>query len=333
MNAGYNHHEFVPYFGLRNRHLMTIAPALYQRRFPLVESSVTERHFEVEPGSHVLAHCHWSSQPKSAPTLIILHGLEGCSDSHYVLGSAEKALALGMNVVRMNMRNCGDTMHLTPTLYNSGLSADVMAVVNELRLNDGLEQIYLAGFSMGGNIVLKAAAECESSEVLAGVVAISPSLDLAPCVDELERGFNQIYQLRFLHGLKNKIRSKHKLYPDLYDTRLLRSIRSVRAFDDAYTAPLSGYGNAANYYRLASALPLLDRIAVPTLIVQAQDDPFVPFASFNAPQFKNPHIHLLSPAYGGHNGFLQRQAEEPPVFDRFWAENRLVKFCLVQSLR
>jgi len=178
-------HEFVPFPGLRNRHLMTIAPALWPRRFPRAQKTSQPRLFQVAPDSQVLAHCHWQDKPQSAPTLLVLHGLEGCSDSHYVLGTTEKALAMGMNVVRMNMRNCGNTLHLTPTLYNSGLSEDALAVVQELRTADHLDKIYLCGFSMGGNIVLKAAGELgtEGTNLLTGIIAISPSLDLAPCVD------------------------------------------------------------------------------------------------------------------------------------------------------
>jgi len=188
----------------------------------------------------------------------------------------------------------------------------------------------LAGYSLGGNIVLKAAAELGSGgrDTVAAVCGVSPALDLGPCVDELEKGFNRFYEQRFLVGLKEKLKEKQRLFPDLYETSGLHLVRSLREFDDRYTAPCGGYGTAERYYRQASALPVLDRIRVPALIIQARDDPFVPFSSFTSPQLKSGYIELLDPEHGGHAAFIHKQAETPPWLDRFWAENRAVTFCL-----
>lgn len=306
---------------------MTLAPAFIPRRFSNVVKQGRERLFNVEEGSKVRAFEHLHVDAKRRPTLVIIHGLEGSADSHYVLGITEKAYLTGLNVVRVNVRNCGNTMDLCRSLYNSGLSADAIYILEELH-NEGFNKIFLAGCSMGGNISLKAAAELGDKAVpyLAGVAAISPALDLGPCVDELEKGFNRFYEQNFLRGLKQKIVYKNKQFPEIYDISKLRTIKSIRAFDDTYTAPHAGYGTAANYYKTASALPIADRIRVPTLIIQAMDDPFVPFESFASPTLQTPYIDLIATKYGGHAGFIQAIPEEG-LYDHFWVENRIIDFC------
>jgi predicted alpha/beta-fold hydrolase len=324
---------FEPYPLLRNGHLMTIIPALWMRRLPPIKTPSIDRLFQVAPHVQVLAKCHFAPDAKSRPTIIILHGLEGSSQTPYVLGLTHKALEHGMNVVRMNLRNCGDTLHLTPTLYNAGLSSDLIAVTNELMEIDGLENIFAAGYSLGGNIVLKAASELGKGgrELFKGICAVSPALDLATCVAALEKGFNRFYEQRFLIGLKEKIRIKHKFYPSLYDTSKLKHVNTVRSFDDYFTAPDAGYKDAAEYYEKASALRIIDQAEVPILIIAAKDDPIVPFKSFDSPKLKTPHITMLTPEHGGHSGFLGRVFESKGMIrDRFWAENRIVEFCLAQ---
>ncbi len=327
--TAFEYPDFEPHPLLTNRHAMTIASGRWPRRLSFGKTAGEPRQFEVEPGVEVLAYCHWQPASRKRPTLILVHGLEGSSDSPYILGAAEKAFALGMNVLRLNQRNCGGTLHLTPTLYNSGLSSDPLAVIRELTDTDGLGPFFLAGWSMGGNLVLKAAAELRDNArgLLMGVCAVSPSLDLEPCVQALETGFNKVYEQWFLKGLKTKLREKSKLYPDLYDAGHLDAISLIREFDNVYTAPGGGYGDAANYYKTASALPMVHEISVPTLIIQAKDDPFVPFQSFLSPQLQSQHITLIATEHGGHCGFLHKSRENAPFADRFWAENRVISFC------
>lgn len=327
--------SFKPLPLLKDKHLMTIIPTFWPRRFTISATASEKRVFKVAPDSRVLTHCHWQKNRANKPTLLVLHGLEGSSNSHYLLGTAQKAFALGLNVVRMNMRNCGGTLELTPTLYNSGLSSDLIAVVEELIEVDDLKSFFLAGWSMGGNLVLKAASELSENALpfLSGVCAISPSFDLAECVSALERKPNRIYELNFLNKLKDKLKAKKRLFPDRYDLSQLDLVTSIRLFDELYTAPDGGYGTAENYYRSASALPVIDRIKVPVLLIQAQDDPFVPWHSFASEKLQAANICLLSPEHGGHAGFVHAEKEDLPIFDRFWAENRVVKFCLrIQQL-
>jgi hypothetical protein len=286
-----------------------------------------DRLFDVEPGTRILGHCHWQSEPRRHPTLVLIHGLEGSGESLYMLGCAEKALAAGFNVVRLNQRNCGGTEHLTPTLYNSGLSGDYRAVVLELAARDALPEIFVAGFSMGGNLALKMAGEFGAvpPAALHGVVGVCPSLDLAACADACDSPRNWLYRQHFVRNLKKRFRMKQRLFPHEYELNgSLDAVRTIREFDDVVTAPNCGYGTAVNYYHRASALRVIADIHVPTLILTAQDDPLIPFVSFRDPALGgNPNITLVAPTRGGHCAFVSRHAGN----ERFWAEARIVEFC------
>lgn len=322
--------EYVPDPFFLNGHLMTMMPLLLRRPFGAFAESAYQRLFTIERDVRLLGHCHFQANPKEHHTLMLLHGLEGCSESSYILGVARKAFHHGFNVVRLNMRNCGGSMHLSHTLYNAGQSDDVLRVAAELATRDGLDNIMLAGFSLGGNIVLKAAAENAISPKapLRAVAAVSPSIDLERAVMAIERRENRLYQNWFLRTLKQKIIQKAKLYPHLYNPSALKKIDTIRAFDDCYTAPNGGYGSAANYYQKASAINMLEHINIPTLILASGDDPIVPFDSFNPDKLQNNHIDFIATKHGGHGVFIQRQPESFELFDQFWAENRVVGFCL-----
>lgn len=178
---------------------MTIAAAFWPRRYPRLPAGVT-RLFDVEPGTRVRAECHWQANPAAHPTMIVLHGLEGSSESDYMMGTAEKAWSAGFNAVRLNQRNCGGTEKLSATLYHSGLSGDIRAVLLELIQRDGLDRIFGVGFSMGGNLVLKMAGEFGdlAPPQIAGFVAVAPSFDLAACADTLTEPQNFIYERHFV---------------------------------------------------------------------------------------------------------------------------------------
>ncbi len=284
------------------------------------------REFDVEPGSRILAKCHWQSEPQLHPTLVLLHGLEGSSESGYMLGAADKAFRAGFNVLRVNQRNCGGTANLTPSLYNSGLSGDMRAVVNELIDRDGLQEIFTAGSSMGGNIMLKMAGEFGDAAPaqLKGVIGICPAIDLSACADDLAKFRNLIYSRHFVSSLKQSMKLKAAMYPGMYSLEGLNRVRTVRQFDDVITARYCGFRDAEDYYYRASALRVIAAIRVPTLIMTAQDDPFVPFATFQNGTFAaNPNVTLIAPKHGGHCAFISRERGE----ERFWAEARLVEFC------
>jgi predicted alpha/beta-fold hydrolase len=304
---------------------MTIAAAFWRRRFAL--PAAEDRHFQADADSKLLGHCHWQAgKEKDTPVLVLVHGLEGSSASSYMLGIAEKAWRAGFHVIRMNQRNCGGTEPLTPTLYNSGMSADYRAIFEELSARDGFTRIFFAGYSMGGNLVTKMAGEFGDAvpSALRGVAVVCPSLDLVACADALERPANYFYQRRFVVALKARYARKVALFPERYSRNGFAPIRTVREFDDAITAPNFGYRDAQEYYLTAGAKRVIDKIHVPLLLITAQDDPFVPFEAIRASGVEsNPAIEFLAPRHGGHCGFISNEDGD----GRFWAERRLVEFC------
>jgi predicted alpha/beta-fold hydrolase len=320
---------YEPHPLLRNPHVMTVAAAYWPRQLAGLPRA-TERLFEVEPGTRLLAKCDWQAEPQGHSTVVLVHGLEGSSESRYMLGIANKAFRAGFNVLRFNQRNCGGTEHLTPTLYNSGLSGDYRAVLVELIERDALPEVFFIGYSMGGNLVLKMAGELGAGAPaqFRAVCGVCPGLDLAPCADAVARPDNFLYEWNFLWSLKQRLRRKARLFPGQYPLNGLGRLHTLRQWDDAITAPRSGYRDAVDYYHRASALRVVGEIRVPTLIITAQDDPFVPFASFRDPALTtNPDITLVTPPKGGHCGFISRAGGE----ERFWAEARVVEFCQQHS--
>jgi predicted alpha/beta-fold hydrolase len=319
--------SFVPHPAIKNAHAQTIISSLLRRRTELLNQNTEPRYFDPAPGVRLLAYCSWQSLPKESPTLITVHGLEGSSESGYMRGTAEKALKAGFNVLRLNMRNCGGTAHLTESLYHAGLTDDVRAIISELSESDGLKEIYLAGFSLGGNLSLKLAGEYGSTppSALKGVVAVSPSIHLSSCADAIELGSNLIYQMSFVLSLKRSMRLKAELYPNRYDTLPLRNIRTIRQFDAAYVVPHCGFQDVNDYYTRASALPHISRITAPTMIIHAKDDPFIPYHPFEGYEItSNPRVLMIGTDRGGHVGFISAARAESE--DRFWAETKIVEF-------
>ncbi|HUO59368.1 MAG TPA: alpha/beta fold hydrolase [Candidatus Acidoferrales bacterium] len=314
---------FVPRRGLRNGHLQTFAGNFMKRPNLLPEPE--ERLFSVEPEVQVLCHCHWQPERSQRLTVLIVHGLEGSSQSQYVLGLGYKAWQRGCNVVRMNVRNCGGTEHLGPTLYTSGLSGDLQAVIHTLIEQDNLKRIALVGYSMGGNQVLKAMGEwsAQAPKELIGAAAVSPSADLSACADAVHRRSNRAYEWWFVWPLRARMRRKAELFPGRYDLTHLGRARSVREFDDLFTAPYMGYKNAEDYYSQCSSSRVLDRIARPTLVIHALDDPFVVLLPETERKLRdNPSITYLRCAHGGHCAFLAA----PNGYDGRWAEQQVVNF-------
>ncbi|MEP7117543.1 MAG: alpha/beta fold hydrolase [Acidobacteriota bacterium] len=315
---------FVPHPALAGGHRMTLAAWARPRHFPRLPPPEA-RLFQTAPDTRVLGHGHWQTEPRGRLTLILLHGLEGSSASHYMCGMAEKAWARGCNVVRLNQRNCGGTEHLTPGLYHSGLTADPLAVMR-LLASEELGPFALAGYSLGGNIALKLAGELVADDATrtVAVAAVSPPIELADCVAALERPANAAYHWNFLFGLRGRLTRKARLFPGVYSTAPLARVRSVRQFDDLYTAPHNGFAGAADYYHRASARRVLHQLAVPALLITAADDPFVPPAAASDPALDR--IALLSriiTAHGGHCGFIGRASHDG---DGYWAERRVIDF-------
>ena len=305
---------------------MTLTAWARPRRFPRLPAAEA-RLFRVASDTQVLGHCHWQADRRARLTVICLHGLEGSSDGHYMRGMADKAWARGWNVVRLNQRNCGGTEHLSPGLYHSGLTADPRAVMHALAADDHLDRFAFAGYSLGGNIALKLAGELDAADAarVVAVTAVSAPIELARCVDALERPANVGYHWNFLIGLRGRMKRKARLFPDVYSTAPLAQVRSVRMFDDLYTAPHNGFAGAADYYHRASSRRVLHRLAVPALLITAEDDPFVPpDVARDLADDDAPRLTRVITRHGGHCGFIGRPAGEHD--DGYWAERRAIDF-------
>jgi predicted alpha/beta-fold hydrolase len=259
--------------------------------------------------------------------VVLVHGLEGSSESRYMLGIAARAWKAGCNVVRMNMRTCGGTETLTPTLYHSGLSGDVGAVVRHYAGRFGLERVALAGYSMGGNMVLKLAGEWGIAAPLVAVATVCPAIDLAVGADALHEPLNRGYEWRFLRGLLARYRRKAKLFPEIYaNPKAIGPVRSIRQFDDKILARYWGFLDAGDYYYRAASARVVDTIAVPTLILRAQDDPFIRLLPVTrAKLLANPYVTLVETRHGGHCGYLSRD----PGDEIHWAEAAVMRFLLM----
>lgn len=317
---------FVPHPALMGGHRMTLyAWAIRRRIAPIVAPE--SRLFNVAEDTMVLGHCHWQPDRRSRPTVILMHGLEGSSNSQYMHGLADKALRRGLNVVRLNHRSCGGTEELTPGFYHSGLTADPLAVMQALHEQEGLERFAFIGYSLGGNIAMKLGAEVPATGRLAvaAVAAVSPPIELVHCVDALERASNVAYHLNFVHGLRRRARRKSRRYPERYDVRKLRRVYSVRTFDDTFTAPHNGFDGAGDYYHRASARRVIHALRVPALLVTSADDPFVPPEAALDPALDGmPLLTRAVTKFGGHCGYVGRPSG--PGDDGYWAESTVVDF-------
>lgn len=323
---------FVPRRFLRNGHLQTIVGTFLPRTFSLPEPE--SQIIEVEPGnshgaSFVLCYSHW--QPAEVRgerlTLVIVHGLEGSSSSRYVLGNSARGWAAGCNVVRMNMRSCGDGRQLSPSIYHAGRSEDVAVVMSELARTHLIRSFALVGYSMGGNLVLKLAGELgpAAPPYLKAVVGVSPLMDLAASSAALHEPQNRLYESRFLGEMLKHFRQKVELYPDLYSADGLSKIRTMRQFDEQVIARYGGFASADDYYHSVASSNWAQDIAVPTLILQALDDPFIRLTpATRAKLLANPRVVLVETRHGGHCAFLSPD----PGDAGFWAEKTLLDFLL-----
>jgi predicted alpha/beta-fold hydrolase len=324
---------FEPHPWLRGPHAQTLATRLPRRslvrRAPLDEA----RAIRVDSTSEVLALCRWQAERRRAPLALLLHGLTGDASADYMLGVAEKLTLAGFSTARMNMRGCGGTEALARSIYHAGLTEDVATVARELREREQIERVYLVGCSLGGGMMLRWLGELGASvpDWLRGAAVVSPAIDLAASQRRLDSDPRcRMYREFFLSGLKEQLRSRACVHAGLLDVSGLARVRTLLEFDNRYTGPLSRYGSAERYYGEASALPVVDAIRRPTLVIAAQDDPFIPFDSFRDARFQeNAWLQLLAPANGGHVAFIAERAAAHRAWcdvDRHWAENRVAQF-------
>lgn len=331
--------KFEPIQFLSGGHVQTLVGNYWLR--PALAIPVDSEAVEVDAadGSRVLCHGHWQPEAVRSTrlTILLVHGLESSSDSPAILGLTAKAWNAGCNVVRMNMRNCGGTDAWTPTLCHAGLSADVDAVLRHFVQKFGLERVAMAGYSMGGNLVLKLAGELadQSPAWLRAAAAVSPPADLAPSVAAVHEPANRLYEWYFLSSLIRRFRRKASLFPDIYSTNGIGSIRSIRDFDERIMAPYSGFEGADDYYFRSSSGKVISRISIPTLVLHALDDPFIRItAETRDTLLRNSSIEYVESPWGGHCGFLATPSGEPDnceYRDLHWAESTLIRFLIVTA--
>lgn len=313
----------IPYYPLiRNGDVQTIVGRYWPRSLDTKRFPTKSRYFVTDADTTVLAKVNELDTDLPAeerPTVLALHGLAACDHAPYMITSAQTALSAGFDSIRLNMRNCGGTEHLCKTLYHSGLTHDLRRVIEEL----APRPLYLLGYSMGGNIALKLAGEWgeRAPSHVRAICAISPPVQLAMCSREMGRPRNWVYELRFRRRLRAAMLRKMAVMPEEFPDRDYSSIKTLWEFDDAITAPSFGFADAADYYEQCSAAGFLGEIRVPTLVLQAQDDPFIAFRAFDVDAFEqNPWVSLLAPPHGGHVAFLGRSGSW------FWGQQQVMKY-------
>lgn len=310
-------------FWARSGHLQTIYPSLY-RKVPLLTSERQRIH---TPDKDFLD-LDWSTNHSNKRLAIITHGLEGHSRAHYIQGMAGAFDRAEWNVLAWNYRSCSGEPNTQLRSYHSGSSDELELILQHVFATTNYEKIALIGFSLGGNLMLKLLGD-GGSEVDARIraaVALSVPCDLASSAKRLEHWSNHIYMRRFMNFLRPKVREKIARFPELIKDHGLDDMKTFAQFDDAYTAPIHGFKNAEEYWQQSSCQTRLENIQIPTLLINALDDPFLtpscfPYSSAD----KNPNFHLETPNDGGHCGFLQFNDN-----NEYWSESRSVEF--VQSM-
>lgn len=314
--------DYTPCFPFTNGHIQTVFPTLFR---PLPAVAPKRRRLVTDDGDFLDLDYHFPREPPGGKRLaVISHGLEGNSRRKNVLGMAAALTAAGWDVLCLNCRGCSEEMNRLPRLYHSGVTDDLHRILRHAVDQDGYRCIVLVGFSMGGNQTLKYLGEAPRkvpSEVK-GCAVFSVPIELGDSGACMARGINRFYTRFFLRGLKDKVRRKAQMYPEIYDLDPLPAITTFFQFDDVYTGPVHGFNGADDYYARCSAKRFLESIRIPTLLVQAEDDPFLPPSCYpSATAEASSYLFLETPRHGGHMGFV------PPHANRlYWHEYRAVRF-------
>ena len=322
---------FQPAWWLRNAHLQTLWSAFF-RRAPVLQR--TRERVWLEDGDFLDLDWH-GPHSAEAPLVLVLHGLTGSSNSHYVLGLQQALAAQGWASVALNWRGCSGEPNLLPRGYHSGVSEDLARVITHLQAIRPLAPLFAVGYSLGGNVLLKYLGERGEQSGLQAAVAVSVPFRLDQCADRIGIGFSRIYQAHFMRELLAYVRRKQQRFQadgkaaqlaTLEDLGKLDQMRTFWDFDGLVTAPLHGYADADDYYRRASSRYFLGAIRTPTLLIQSSDDPFVFRHSLPEPNELAPDTTLELHARGGHVGFIEGSLRRP----RFYLERRIPAWLLEQ---
>lgn len=283
--------------------LQTIWPALYARRMHGPRPRFTRERWESPDGDFI--DVDWLQGPASASLLVLFHGLEGSSQSHYAQAFAEFAREQGLRYAVPHFRGCSGELNRAPRAYHSGDFEEIDWILRRMRRQHA-GRIVAVGISLGGNALMRWAGERgdSASATVDAVASVCSPLDLAAGGHAIGRGFNrQVYTRMFLRTMKAKAYAKLRQHPGLFDREAMRHARDLYEFDDIFTAPLHGFRNTEDYWARASAKPHLARIRIPALALNARNDPFVPAASLPQAREAGNFVTLWQPEHGGHVGF------------------------------
>lgn len=311
--------HYLPNIILRNGHINTIYPTLFRKAIDVKFNRIRV----VTPDDDFLDVDVLIKHKKKVA--ILCHGLEGSSASKYITGTASILHDSLFDIVALNYRGCSGVMNKQFRMYHSGATDDLETIINYF--NDDYQEIYLVGFSLGGNLVLKYCGErsCVNSKIKS-VVAISTPTDLKAGSLHLNKRSNIIYTKNFLISLKQKVRAKHRQFPDKIKIDLLDTVKTIYEFDDVYTGPVHGFKDADDYYYECSSGRFLDDIKIPGLIINAIDDPFLPLDFYPFEKVKrNKYLEMKTPKHGGHVGFVQMGKKY------YWEEERIKDFLIENS--
>ncbi len=304
---------FVPL--VSNPHLLTILGNFWPRKLDFSPYPSERRLYRTEPTVEVLVETQRAANPVSE--IVMVHGLEGAADAGYMRTLAHRSLCNHLTAHRFHMRTCGGTEQRCTTLYHGGLTSDLLAFLRQIKSD---LPIFLVGFSLGGNVVLKLAGELaeEGPELLAGVCAVSAPIDLKLAARRISAPVNYLYEHRFVTRMHARLIATGR-----YTEAQLTSLKTLYDIDDKITAPSFGLTNADNYYATQSSNRFLPSIRIPTLLIAAKDDPLIPFTMYEqAKPERNEHIDAIYPEHGGHLGFIARHKP------RFWADETIVDWAL-----
>jgi predicted alpha/beta-fold hydrolase len=310
--------SFSPPRWLRGRHAQTMFGTLLRPgpRLPL-----RRERWELSDGDFL--DVDRLEGPHAAPLLVVLHGLEGSSSSHYVRGLLGQARTRGWRGMAVNFRSCSGEPNRLLRSYHSGETGDLGEAVRRAQAESETAPLLLAGCSLGGNVLVKWLGEQGAQARVRAAAALSVPFDLKACARALDApgAMSFVYRTRFLHTLKRKALAKARRFPGI-DAARVRSARTLFEFDEALTGPVHGFAGAEDYWAQSSSGPYVARVRVPLLLLSAEDDPFIPAACLpREAAASNPHVTLEAPARGGHLGFIAG-----PFLPWFWAERRVAEF-------
>lgn len=307
--------SFKPAWWLRNPHLQTIWPTLCRR--PIKDIEIKRERFELPDGDFL--DLDWVGRGLG-PIVIILHGFEGSIDSAYAKGMLRAITNEGWRGVFMHFRGCSGVPNRLPRSYHSGETRDVDLVVQAIRSREPHTHIAAVGFSLGGNVLLKWLGETSGNNPLKAAIAISVPFELNKAADRISQGFSRLYEWYMLRCVQKRLEYKFKQLPPPIELPPFSRLKTIREFDDKVTAPLHGFLNVNEYYNYSSSRQYLNKIQVPTLLLQAKDDPFLSEAIIPYPHELSEKIKLEVTDSGGHVGFVTGKYPWSP---EYWLEQRV----------